>query len=245
MHSAPPGYRNLVPFDRDRHRQYGVDPHAARFAAHLGFIYLDAIELVRASRFLPIVFARDAAGELVPVAQTGVEPGRNLFVDAAGDWDATVYCPAYVRRYPFYTAQVAGKEPGQQVICVDEAGLSAQSPALLDAAGEPTPLWEPIQALLRESAAAKTQTAAFCHSLQEFDLLEEFAAEFRPAAGDPRRLGGLLRVNEDRLRKIEPAALAELLRKGWLARIFAHLFSLENYGALVDRYAGGAVLTTH
>lgn len=237
MISAPPGYQALVPFDRDRHRCRGVAPHAARFAARLGFVYLDAIEFIRASRTLPIVFARDAAGELVPGAHTGIEPGRNLCVDSAGDWRQDVYCPAYVRRYPFYFAKVLDdSEEIRQLVCVDEAGLTSASTHLLDEQGQATSAWESIESLLHESAEAKAQTAAFCTGLRELDLIEEFAAEFRPATGDPRRIGGLLRVSEDRLRNLEPGVLADLLHKGWLARIYAHLFSLENYGALVDRF---------
>jgi hypothetical protein len=245
MRGTPPGYRDLVPFDRERHRQRGVAPHAARFAVHLGFIYLDAIEIVRASRSLPVVFSRDADGELVPGAQTGVEPRCNLFVDTAGDWDPAVYCPAFVRRYPFYVARVPGNVPARHVIYVDEAGLSAASPALLDASGEPTSDWEPIRSQLHESTVARAQTVAFCAGLEELGVLEEFAAEFHPYTVEPRRLGNLFRVNEDRLRALEPAVVADLLRKGWLARIFAHLASLENYGALIDRYAAGATRIAH
>ena len=245
MAGTPPGYRELVPFDRERHRQRGIAPDAARFAILLGFIYLDAIEIVRAARSLPVVFTRDANGELVPGTQTGVEPGRNLFVDVSGDWDATAYCPAYVRRYPFYVARMPGNDPERHLIYVDEAGLTAAAPALLDASGQPTAAWEPIRSLLHDSTVARAQTAAFCAGLEELDVLEEFAAEFHPYTVEPRRLGNLLRVNEDRLRALQPAVITELLRKGWLARIFAHLSSLENYGALIDRYARSATRVAH
>jgi hypothetical protein len=72
--------------------------------------------------------------------------------------------------------------------------------------------------------------------LLELELLEPFSAEFRPTGSEPKRVGGLLRVSEDRLRALAPDVLSDLLHNGWLPRIYAHLFSLENYGALVDRY---------
>jgi hypothetical protein len=54
------------------------------------------------------------------------------------------------------------------------------------------------------------------------------------------QLTGLHRVSEKNLENLNAAQLKNLIRKGFLARIYLHLLSLENFGALLDRKAARA-----
>jgi hypothetical protein len=173
-----------------------------------------------------------AAGTPSPVMLTGLEQSLNLCVDAAGDWLADVYCPAYVRRYPFCTARV-GADAEQTVICVDESALDDTAPALFTAEGEESPLWQSRLKLIQELEAAGRQTEVFCARLQALQLLEPFDADIQPASGERKRLSGMFRVSESRLNTLPAETLTELMRSGFLSRIYAHLMSLDNFQRLL------------
>ena len=53
--------------------------------------------------------------------------------------------------------------------------------------------------------------------------------------GSQFRLNGLHVVDETRLRELDRDAVQELFANGSLAVVYAHLMSLGNLGALVDR----------
>lgn len=233
--AAPPGYKTVTLLDRQRHRERGIAPQVARFAATLHAIYLTLPEFVAASRSHPIVFGQAEDKSWQPLVVTGLEPGRNLRVDAAGDWLPGYYCPAYVRRYPFCTARVrADGADLQSVICVDEAGLAPNPPHLFDARGEPTPRWQELQRFIEEIDTATRQTEGFCATVADLDLLEPFEADVNPVRGPRKRVTGMWRVAEERLNALEPAVIARLMQQGHLSRIYAHLMSLDNFQRLLE-----------
>lgn len=231
---SPPGYGKLTLVDRTKHRNRGVRVHATRFAAGLHTIYVSAIEFIAAARWYPLVFARDNENRLHPFAVVGLEVGQNLMVDTNGDWRRDAYCPAYVRRYPFCTAETAGDGVKQSVICVDEAGLDDTTPHLFDHKGVATPRWQEIQRFITEVDVARRQTAGFCRQLDELALLDYFEADVNPLAGKRKRLVGMLRVDEGRLNALNPQQIKDLMATGSLARIYAHLMSLDNFQRLLD-----------
>ena len=235
----PPGYGSAVPFDKDQHRRLGVASRNALFARKLNFIYVTTAEFPRACHDYPIAFVRDGHGVVVPIIITGLESETNLFVDETGAWSAKHYCPAYVRRYPFFTVTLNGAEnsAGEALICVDEGALAPGSGNLVDASGEPTAAWREFEVLITEMDREQRVTDRFCKYIDSLDLLEAFDADFHPRGKAPVRVGGLMRVNEQRLLSLDESKQVSLLRDGHFARIYAHLLSLENFNRLLDRYA--------
>ena len=233
--ASPPGYGPVTLLDRQRHRERGIAPQVGRFAARLHAVYLTLPEFVAASRSNPIVFGEVESKVFQPLAVTGLEPDRNLCVDATGDWLPTFYCPAYVRRYPFCTAQVRGDASAMQsVILVDEQGLGPQPPHLFDARGEPTPRWRELMRFIEEIDAACRQTDAFCTAISGLGLLEPFEADVNPVLGHRKRVTGMWRIEEARLNALPADSLADLMQRGFLARIYAHLMSLDNFHRLLE-----------
>jgi hypothetical protein len=55
--------------------------------------------------------------------------------------------------------------------------------------------------------------------------------------GAAMQLTGMHRVNEKSLENLNSAQLKNLVRKGFLARIYVHLLSLENFARLLERKA--------
>ena len=232
--APPPGYGGLALLDRQRHRERGIGAQVARFAAGLHAVYLSLPEFVAASRHLPIVFSQVDASHWQPLALTGLEPGRNLCVDGAGDWLAGVYCPAYVRRYPFCTARVREDGAERSVVCVDEQGLGAAPPFLFDGRGEDTARWRELRRFIEEFDQATRETDAFCAKLAELGLLEAFEADVLPTGAGRKRVTGMWRVAEARLNGLPGAVVSQLMRTGYLSRIHAHLMSLDLFHRLLE-----------
>lgn len=229
--APPPGYGPITLLDRKRHAGRSVRKHAARFAARLHGVYLTLAEFIAAARNCPIVFAQ-AGAEWQPVMVVGLAEQQNLCVDEHGDWRSDSYLPAYVRRYPFCTA-LAARDDSRVVVCVDEAGLGDEAPYFFDPKGEDTPLWRELDHLIREMDIASRQTALFCQRLVALGLLEPFEAAVRPAVGQERHVGGMWRVGEGKLNALPATVIVELMRSGFLSRIYAHLMSLDNFQRLL------------
>ena len=52
--------------------------------------------------------------------------------------------------------------------------------------------------------------------------------------GGAMQMAGMHRVAEKNLENLNAAQLKNLMRKGYLARVYLHLISLENFGRLLD-----------
>jgi len=232
----PVGYQSLVPLDKTRHGGQGVDDAARwRVFATANAIPLTAIEFPQAARHYPIVFVTPSDGSLpLACAVTGLRRDENLFVTATG-WRAGAYLPAHVRRWPFFATALPDK-PDTVVILVDEQGLSSEATTPLFAAADGAPLaaWAGLEKLTSELETAQRQTATLVKRLQNLKLLEPFNAQAMPASGAPFALRGMLRVNETRLHHLDAKTLKQLATDGWLARIYAHLLSLDNFQSLLE-----------
>lgn len=229
--TPPPGYGRLVPLDRHRHRGVAAPAGSAAFAAKLNAIPVFAAEFIPAARDYPLVFLRDSAhGHLVPVIVTGLEP-HNRFIDADSRWRDGCYVPAYVRSYPFVSIPVrrGGNGHSEAVVCVDETALAPSDEPYFDREGNGTERWYSHERLLKAADTGRLQTAALCARLEELDLLEPFEAQHIPKDRAPQRLRGMLRVAEARLNALDAAAIQDLMTHGQLARIYAHLMSLDNF----------------
>lgn len=236
----PPGYKSLVPFDREKHRNLSVaESKRGEFSAGLHGVQVLVPEFTHVARHYPLVFAQDpATGKYVALAVTGMDPGVNLFVDAQGRWTEHCYVPAYVRRWPFFTSPITGKE--ESLVLVDEGGLEAGSAPLCDADGKDTEHWRRYEQLLRELEAARKQHDRLLETLTSNRLLTPFEAHAFPKGGRDLHLTGMFRVDEDRLNRLEPRVLRGMMKRGELSRIYAHLISLDNFRHLMDRAAARA-----
>ncbi|MDX1444427.1 MAG: SapC family protein [Gammaproteobacteria bacterium] len=235
---TPPGYSELVPFNRDQFKQMGKREHApAEFAKDMNSIYITAVEFFQAARHYPIVFGKDSqTGGYVPVAITGLEKDQNLFTDDEGNWMPGTYIPAYVRRWPFFLVQVPATEErgAQNIVCVDPQGLEANDKPLVDDNGEPTDNWADIERLVTEMERARIDTQEFTKQLDELGLIESFEAHASAKGGQNMRLAGLYRINEDKLNELPEKKIKQLMKKGYLSRIYSHLISLEGFQGLLN-----------
>lgn len=206
--------------------------------AHLGDDVMGALtfpdEFRSVQAHYPIVFRREAAGGLVPLALFGLQEGCNLFLD--GDrWDAT-YVPLSIQRQPFLIG-IAGE---QRLVHVDmdhprvrQAG--AEGAPLFDEHGGPTAHLERVRSVLLALHDGVDATPAFIEALQRLALLESFFLDVRLDDGSLNRLAGFHTINEERLGALDGAALERLAGDGHLLPIYMVLASMSRFRDLIER----------
>lgn len=238
LHLTPPyGYGEIVPLQRSHRvlRPFGATPQFCRGINALAVSYG---ELTAASRHYPLVFATaDGGATFAPVAVLGLADGQNVFVSPGGDWDASAYLPAFVRRYPFCISKlyVDGEPRGDKVVCVVKAYVDAQGMPLFEESGAPTAYWTQMERLLADFESDLDRTAAMCAALARLGLFAPFTFTVMHDDVPGLKLEGMFRIDQKAFDALRPATLKALQRKGFLGPIYAHLHSLENFAALYAR----------
>ena len=205
-------------------------------------VFVTATELPQAALEFPVVFVhtgdRDSGGRALisPIVLLGLVSNENLFLDGTR-WDAR-YIPAFIRRYPFLTANLrGGSAPG---VLIDRAwsGFSETTgEPLFDADDKPAPALQRAIRFLEMFETEAQRTRLFCARLGELDLLKEMKADATLPDGTKMSVDGFFTVDEDKLAKLPDATVVEMHRNGMLGLLHLHLASLANLRHMVDRKA--------
>lgn len=245
MQISPPfGYKEIVALQKNNKVRLPAPGAAPEFCRRLNAIPITYTEFSVACRDYPLVFASGDQGQTyAPMAVLGLTNGENLFV-ADGAWDAGAYVPAYVRRFPFCMARVNldKVEQADRLICIEKEFLDDTGETMFDAEGKPLPKWQSISKLLQEYEVDLERSREMSAILSDYELLEPFAMQAQPKAGAAMNLTGMHRVNEKKLEFLNAGQLKNLVKKGVMGRVYAHLISLDNFGRLLDRKVDRAVV---
>jgi hypothetical protein len=245
MQISPPfGFREIVPLNREKKVRLLRPGEVPAFACAANAIPISYSEFARIAREYPIVFTRAPDSQAYgPVAVLGMTAGENLY-NQGGSWTEGVYVPAYARRFPFCMTRVTidKVEQKQRLICVEKSHLDdAAGEALFDAKGAPSEKWREIERLLTEYEADLERSREMCGILADYGLFEPFVLQAKLyKGGDPLAMQGMHRIAEAKIEHLNASQLKNLVKKGILSRVYAHLLSLENFGRLLDRKAARA-----
>jgi len=238
MQISPPfGYVEIVPLRKNQKVRLPAPGVLPEFCRAINAVPISYSEYGIACRDYPLAFvSTDGGKHFAAVAVLGVAGGENLFL-SAGKWDENAYLPAYVRRYPFCMARVTLDSVAQadRLICVEKTFLSEEGESMFDASGAPSERWKPIENLLREYEADLERGSELCAILADYALLEPFTLQANLKSGGAANLGGMYRVAEAKLEHLNAAQHKNLIKKGIMGRIYAHLISLENFARLLAR----------
>jgi hypothetical protein len=243
MDITPPfGYKDIVPLNRNQKVRLLAQGELPAFARNLNAIPISYTEFALVAREYPIIFNASADGQTYStVAVLGMSSGENLY-DAGGHWTNNAYIPAYVRRFPFCMTTVTLDKVVQQnrLICVEKSHIDDKDgEAMFDAKGQPLEKWTQIEKLLSEYEVDLERSREMCGILADYGLLEPFTMQAKfNAGGAPLHLTGMHRVAEAKIEHLNTSQLKNLVKKGILSRIYAHLLSLDNFARLLDRKAG-------
>ena len=192
-------------------------------------------EIASAQKHFPVVFSD--LDNPVPVAVVGTRDDVNLFIDETGDWEREVYIPAYVRCYPFALAARSNEE---FAVVIDRAAESISDDPEQPFFGADKKVTPEIQALIDFCArydAETKRTVQFGQRLKELGLLTGQQVTRKTQAGEEVPVATYVAVDSEKLDKLDDAVIKELFGQGYLAGIFAHLFSIENWQVMINRIA--------
>jgi hypothetical protein len=235
----PALYRDPVLLDSATHRNKRLRA-AVDYALTAGMhaCFLGVSEFPTAASEFPIVFLdtgeKDEAGRALmsPIAVLGVESGENLMVED-GRWAAR-YVPAFIRRFPFFSARVG---EGNQGVFIESSwsGFSdTEGERLFDDQGQPTDVLKNAIEFLQRFDEEAERTRRFCVRLMELDLLEPMTANLTLPNGQQITLDGFFTVKEPKLAELEDAVVLEMHKSGMLMLVHAHLMSLGMMRNLAD-----------
>ena len=194
-------------------------------------VNLAAAEMPAAALAFPCVMTHGEAGGRL-LAVTGLEQGRNLFVDAQGKWRGD-YMPAVLRTWPFRLLSQEDDE-GSRPIAVQREALNLKTgDDLFDDKGQEMP-W--LQAVVQELVAldaGEATTTAMVNALHAAGVLTERALQAVLPNGRQMELTGFLSVDEHKLNALEDKVVADLHRQGALAMAYLHLLSLRKFKDLM------------
>jgi len=242
MEITPPfGYKDIAPLNRDQKVRLLAPGEVPAFARGLNSVPISYTEFALVAREYPIIFTTGDTGKtFAPVAVLGMVSGENLY-DDKGKWASQVYVPAYVRRFPFCMTKVTLDKVEQQnrLICVEKSHIDDKNgESMFDAKGQPLQKWKEIEALLTEYEVDLERSREMCGILADYGLLEPFTMQAKFTSGaDPLHLTGMHRVDEKKIEHLNASQLKNLVKKGILSRVYAHLLSLDNFARLLDRKA--------
>jgi hypothetical protein len=229
-------YKNPVFLNSLAHKSVRVAPVSTYlFGRELNSVLIVGQEFLEAAKFFPVVFSKGEKSEIVPMAILGLRNDENLFIDADGKWREGAYIPAYFRRYPFILANNVGQD-GSFAVCVDteyEGFGDKDGMLLFDAKGAQTEEFRKTIEFLSNYQTQFENTKSKIKVLEEYKLFKEVSANITMPAGEKIGFGGLMMVDEEAMFKLDDEEILHLFRYGYLAWIYAHLYSLSNFGSLM------------
>ncbi len=180
----------------------------------------------------PIVFHKTADGKFQSIALFGFQDKENLFLGPNG-WDAP-YVPLTVERQPF----LIGFRDREPLVHIDVASprLSrSEGEALFREYGGSSDFLERMSSVLLTIHQGLEAAPAFFDALLQYDLLESFVLDVELDDRSQHRLTGFYTIDEERLGKLDAAALERMHKAGYLQAIYMALASLSHFRDLIER----------
>jgi len=240
MSDAPPPAASLPLFFK---RVIGVNPstHGGLrldrstgygFASVAQSVPVGLSEIEAAAQHYPVLFTTGPSP--VPVALLGLREGVNLFVRPDGSWLPDAYVPAYVRAFPFIFLEDAASKVLYIGMEPDAACLRTEGGQPLFEDGRPSATLNDAIAFCSAYREGVTAAASFGRALQATGVLEQEEATVNFTQGGSARVRGFMLVKPEKLAEVDDATFLEWRRLGWLAAIYAHLFSTGRWARLIE-----------
>ncbi len=223
-------YSSIEPLSAQLHQKLKIRPEAEyAYAAKANTVPLTVPEFTMAARHYPILLLGD---ELVPTAALGLQSEQNLFVDAAGKWDAGAYVPAYIRRHPFI---LLGGDDDRLTLGIDVAAASTaeNARALFHDDGKETDVVTQALDLCNQFHGAFLFTRDLSAALKKSDIVVDCTLEIEPTPGERAALGSFKRVDEEKFKAVPDDVILEWRKAGFLHAIHFLLQSMNNWDMLL------------
>ena len=212
-------------------------------SANNNVVPISVFELAQVQAEYPISFIKDAeTGRFHLVALLGLKPEQNLF-HKDGKWDAK-YIPLQLRNHPF-ALSASPEKPDQQIVIIDVDSpvviesktdmANKEGQNLFDQNGQSSTFLQQVTEQLSSTMAQVPATQDFIEQLVAKKLLAPKSLTIKADQQEEFNLTGIYAIDEKALAQLPDSEYLELKQKGYIAAIYACLFSTHRVGDLVQR----------
>lgn len=231
---------NRVLLDNVTHQNLKVAVrHGAEFGDNVNQVLVFPTEYAEIQREYPILFRKDANDDYVSVAILGLDRDENLYLDG-GNWGAR-YVPAVQARGPFLIGLpkqngggAARAEPTINIDLDDPRVSETEGEALFLPHGGNAPYLERVartlQIIHQGVEISKRMFAAF----DAAGLIEPVKVEISLGDGEKYGVSACYTISQERLARLDGAALESLNKSGFLQLAFLAVSSLGNVNRLIE-----------
>lgn len=197
-------------------------------------------ELRHAQGEYPIVFAKDAEGNMQLVALLGLEKGENLYLNGK-DWLAS-YKPLLVEKGPFLIGRNANANDNTLSIHVD-----LDDPRIVDSAddvsdsdnvflphGGNSDYIDNIANVLSTIHAGQGENNTLVDACNAHGLIESFVLDINLGGSNAARLSGFYTINEEKFNALSKEDIASLFEQGQLQAIYMVLASMAQIRRVIE-----------
>ena len=205
------------------------------YAQNAHMLPLRVTEVAQATVDFPVMMSRMSNGTMSLSALTSFEPHKNLFVSGS-EWTSS-FQPVAMKTYPFFLMK-ADDGSANPVLGIDgesEALSEKEGDAIFDKKGKLSLAVKQLQAQLMEDSNNMVHTFQFFETVEKFGLIRSVELVLNYVDGKTNRIRGLSMIHEDNLQSLNSDRLTELRDRGYLAPIYAMLFSVFQLNALIRR----------
>jgi SapC len=236
--------RHVLLNNIDHHNTRVIHYFGPEFGDNLHSALVFPTEFTELQKEYPILLRKDdPQGPYQAVALLGFAAAENLYLNNQNStgWDAR-YIPASIEKGPFLigfqrSMGMPDEEPNAVVhIDINHPKVSVhQGQQLFLSQGGNSPYLEHISARLQTIHQGTVLAPVFYKALEQLELLEPVTIEFTLHNSEKIRLLGNHCINEHRLATLPAEELARLQHSGFLALIYAMVFSMANIRHLIER----------
>ena len=231
--ALPLFFKRVVAVSAQTHGNLRLDRSVGQeFAAAAQSVQLGLTEIEAAAQHFPVLFTSGATS--TAVALLGLREGQNLFVRPDGKWSPDAYVPAYVRAFPFIAVEDAANRTQVTAVEPDAPHLRSDAGARLFEDGHPSAALNEAGGFAKALRESMIAAGSFTRALDAAGILEEEEATVNFTAGGSARIRGFKIVKAERLAEVDDATYLDWRRMGWVAAIYAHLYSIGRWGRLIE-----------
>jgi len=217
---------NITPLLQAEHANLKVQART-RFDEFLNVSALPvyAFEAATIARTHPLVFTKSEESFSLVLPCSLSEELPSAWVSREGKWLAD-YVPAVIRQRPF-SILPRNEDKNRGVLCIDEDSdlLGDEGDALFNQDGSMTEFLRTKSELLKFFFQNGARTQTISSTLQEFDLIIPWEFQVAEPGATPRDVGGIYRIDEERLNGLSDEKWLELKNQGAMGMIYAQLLS--------------------
>lgn len=220
----------------DAHRTLKLkSDNGISYAKKAHMLSLRVTEVAQATVDFPVFISRMGNGSMSLSALTSFEPGKNLFV-SKGEWISS-FTPTAMKTYPIFLMKPkkGNSEPVMGIDEGSEALSTTEGQAIFDSKGKLSLPLKQLKTQLMEDSRNIVHTAQFFETLTSYGLVVPIDMSLNYSDGKTNRVRGLSMIHEDKFQSLSAENLADLRDRGYLAPIYAMLFSVFQLNALIRR----------